>query len=424
MTALALPAGLDAQTMAAARLADKGPIDPGQVPCAVCSRPPAGHNDDDHPHQVPAEYALAAAALAAADRPVMDDIVEHLAAEHVPSGRSGPRVSDAGACSRQIWYRERPPAGYVPRTGIDQRRASLGALIHKGAEAARSARYPWRRYEMAVDVPGLDRPGRVDEYDPVLGLVIDDKTAGRAKWDLVGDGGPTGEQWAQLRIYGYALDAAGWPVRTLRIIAINRDSGAEEHFNEDFDPALGLAALDQLVTVATMVEAGMRPPRGGYGPRDWRCQWCPALDHCWNTRKAAELGRSPESVTILGERPEDPSIAWAAREVLAFSKQRLEVEKREDRAKALLQGVPPGTYGADSDDPVELYLSPSTSYGYKAAYGEVLGLVNLLAALLPDDVRPELDDIDVPVKKSFTTAARRPRAAGRKRRQVNRTDTP
>jgi hypothetical protein len=417
--ALGLPPGIDETTMAAATLLDKGPIDPEMIPCAVCAEPPLVHGDG-HEHQVPATYALAMAAAAAADRQVMDDIVEHLGSGYRPSGAFGPRVSDAGGCARAIWYRERPPAGYVPRTDIDQRRAALGKLIHLAADDARSARYPWRRYKLRVPIPGLDKPGEVDEYDPVLGLVVDDKTAGEYKWSVIGESGPTLEHWAQIRIYGYALDAIGWPVRTLRIIAINRDTGEEEHFDEDYDPADGLAALDELIAAATMIEAGAVPPRGGYGPKDWRCQWCPAMLHCWNVDLAARLERSPESVTILGEHPEDPSVAWAGREVLELSAQRLALEQREGRAKALLQGIRPDVYGKGSDQPVEVYTAPHTSYGYKDAYEQAASLVELLAALLPEDKRPDLTGLAVRKNRTYSTSVRRPkddRAATRKPRK-------
>lgn len=421
---LALPTGLDADTLAAAALVDAGPIDPELVPCSVCQTPAVAHGvtgeATGHEHQVPAVWALALAAASAADRTVMDDIVEHLDAGYTPSGQSGPRVSDAGACPRAVWYRERPPAGYVPRDDIDRRRAALGTLIHQAADAARAPRYPWRRYKLRIAIPGLDKPGEVDEYDPVLGMVIDDKTAGRAKWDLIGEDGPTEAQWAQVRIYGYALEMAGYPVRLLRIIAINRDTGAEEHFDEEYDPGLGLAALDELIAVATMIEAGVTPPRAGYGPRDWRCQWCEALHHCWQTERAAELGRSPESLIALGEHPEDPSIAWAAREILDLSKRRLELEKAEKRAKALVQGIKPDVYGKDSAEPVEVYDDWSTSYGYKDAYEKAAALIDVLAALVPEDMRPDLAEVTVERKRTRNTAVRRPkdqRAAARRPRK-------
>jgi hypothetical protein len=405
--ALVLPDGLTVDMLAAAALVEAGPVDPELAPCAACGDPPIAH-DNQHTYHPDPIWRLALQAQAAADRTVMDDIVAQLNTEHIPSGKTGPSPSDAGACRRALWYRDRPPADYTPRQ-IDERRAAIGTLIHAAGAHARSMRYPWRRYEMTVAIPGLDRGGRIDEYDPVFGEVVDWKTAGQAKWEIVGDDGPTPDMWAQPRIYAYALDMAGYPVRRIRIITINRDIGAEESFAEDHDPAKGLAALDALTEAATMIEAGVVPPRDGYGTRDWRCKWCPAMEHCWNVDRAAELGRSPESLTVLGERPDDPSIAWAGREAITLAGERLALEKREERAKGLLQGIRPGVYGADGDQPVEVFLDWHTSYGYKAAYERLAGLYEL-----PDEVRPPLAEVDeVPKKTTRKTAAKRVRAAKR-----------
>ncbi|WP_431935772.1 hypothetical protein [Micromonospora sp. RP3T] len=403
------PAGVTAEVLEAAALLDAGPIDPELVPCATCAQPPLVHDDVDHPHRPAPAYALALAAAAAEDRQVMADVVEHLDAAHVSSGRKGPSPSDAGKCRRQLWYRDRPPADYVPRV-IDSRRAALGTITHDAATAARSARYPWRQYKLRVAIPGLDRDGELDEYDPVLGRVIDWKTAGEAKWAIVGDDGPTGDQWDQGDIYAYALDFAGYPVRDVAIITINRDTGDEETFVRPYDPARSLAALDRLTEAATMVEAGVLPPRDGYGPRDWRCKWCPALDHCWQTARAAELGRSPVSLTLLGETPDDPSIAWAGREVLKVSAARLELEKLEDRAKDLVQGIAPRLYDEGAPDGgVEVYDKWSTSYDYKGAYETLRDYYEL-----PDGVRPALEEVgEVKRNRSKKTAVKKPRAATR-----------
>lgn len=404
----ALPEGVTGEMMLAAALLENGPVDPELVPCLVCREPSIMHSDS-HDHQMPPGYALALAATAADERDVMADVVEHLDAEHIPSGKSGPSPSDAGTCRRQLWYRDRPPADYTPRV-IDSRRAAIGTLIHKAGAAARAVRYPWRRYELPVEVPGLDRDGRADEYDPVLARVTDWESAGQAKWDVVGAGGPTDEKWAQVRIYGYALDMLGYPVRDLEIISINRDTGDEEHFREEYDPALSLAALDALIEAATMIEAGIVPPRDGLGPSDWRCKWCPALDHCWQTERAAKLDRSPESLVTLGEIPDDPSIAWAAREILRLSAKRLELEKREKLAKSLIQGITPDAYDTDAPDGgVELYHDWSTSYAYKAAFERLRDLYEL-----PDGVRPPIEEVGQVEKKiSKNTAVRRPRVADR-----------
>jgi hypothetical protein len=352
--------------------------------------------------------ALAAAALAAADREVMADIVAHLAAAYTPSGRSGPRVSDFGSCRRSVWYREAPPDGFTPDPAQYDRQAALGTILHAAAATARAARYPWRWYEYELTIPGLDKPGRVDEYDPVLGVVSDLKTGGTRKWDRIGEDGPDGSVWGQVLIYGLALDAAGLPVRTVRIMVVNRDTGAEEHYVRDYDPAAARAALDELVELATALDFGVVPPRDGYGPStDWQCRSCFARSHCWNVAAAAEAARSPESYTVLGADPDDESIVWAAEQFLAAKAARSAADEAYEVAKALIQGIEPATYGE-----IVIDTGRSTTVEYKDGFERVVALYGLSEAN-----RPPVAEIAEPTKKtSRYTTARRVRAAQRGRK--------
>lgn len=410
-----LLAGVDRLTLEAARLAEPGAIDREAIPCAVCELPAAIHPglvlvlaDPGHEHVVPAAYALALRALDAEAGSYMEPIVAGIRGEYVPSGSTTPRPSDAGACPRSVWYRVAPPDGYVPRTDIDEARAAIGTLIHKAGERYRPVRFPWRRFEMRVQIPGLERVGYIDEYDPVTGTVFDTKSAGRAKWVILADGPPE-DMWKQLRIYGWALYLADYPVRRLCIWGVNRDTGADEQHWEEFDPATAVAALDELVALATMLDAGQVPERTGRGPRDWRCQWCEALNHCWNVDRATELGRGPVSLTILGEEPGTPAIVHAGREFLRVSKDLRDLEGRAKFLKDLLQGLPVGPYGADREDGgVEIVNHVSTSVGYKEAYERLVDLWSL-----PEGERPSLAELPAPeVKKSVTQTAKTPRKAG------------
>lgn len=352
--------------------------------------------------------ALAEAALAVADREVMDDIVEAVDAEHVPSGNTGPRVSDVGSCRRSVWYREAPPEGFTADPLSYQRQAALGTIIHAKAAAVRAARYPWRWYETEVSVPGLDKKARIDEYDPVLGEVTDDKTAGARRWEMVGDDGPAPSAWQQAAVYAYALDDLGLPVRTLRIIVINRDTGAEEHFRQPYDPATARAALDDLIELATMLDLGVVPPRDGSGPsNDWQCRGCFARSHCWNLDAAAEAGRSPESYTILGAEPADPTIIWAGEKVLAAREVRLAAEKAEKEAKALIDGIEAGEYGD-----LTFKTTRRSMPEYKESFDRAVQLY-----ALPDKFRPPLAEVAEPVKRidKYTTVSRQ-RAAKRARK--------
>lgn len=323
----------------------------------------------------PAALLLAARAADAATRDAMDDIVEAQRAAYTPSGMTGPRVSDYGACSRRVWYRESPPAGYVPDpVTIYERHAALGTIIHAAAAAARSARYPWRRYEFEVRVPGLDRPGRVDEYDPVTGEVVDNKTVGSRKWEWVGPDGPADEAWGQGFIYGAALSDMGLPVQTITIFVINRENGQEEHHHRPFDPETAQEYLDTLLSQAMMLDLGVEPPRERPGPStDFECRVCPARGHCWDIPAATAAGRSPESWVKLGPSPDGMTIEWAGQEAIDANKARLQAEKKEDEARALIQGVTPGTYGD-----VRIVDSWGTSVDYKGAWAQMDGMYRTL----------------------------------------------
>jgi CRISPR/Cas system-associated exonuclease Cas4 (RecB family) len=347
---------------------------------------------------------LAAEALAVADRDVMDDIVEALDADYVPSGNTGPRVSDVGSCRRSVWYRESPPQGFVPDAPQYQRQAALGTLIHAKAAEARAARYPWRWYEFEVTVPGLDKRGRVDEYDPVLGEVTDLKSAGSRKWDIVGNEGPAEGAWGQGLLYALTLDEMGLPVQTVRIAVVNRDNGAEEHFRRPYDPAAARAVLDDLVELATMLDIGVVPPRDGLGPRaDWQCRSCVARSHCWNIPAAEEAGRSPESFTLLGEDPDEQAIIWAGERKLAATKAKNEAQKEEDVAKALIDGIE-GEHG-------DLVFTGHrrSMPEYKESFERTVQLYDL-----PEQDRPAAAEVAEPVRRTDRyTTVRRKRAAKR-----------
>jgi hypothetical protein len=411
-----LPDGLTPDMLRAAALLEQGwPIAPRPMPCAVCGLE-AGRHLAALPEGCtgwvhdPAD-ALALAAADAQDRDVMDDLVEAGDRDYVPSGRSGPRVSDYGSCGRAVWYRQQDPkpAGYLPAF-VDWRRAALGRIIHDAAAAARSVRYPWRRYEFEIPIPGLDKRGKVDEYDPVTGEVIDDKTCGDPKWAMVGDDGPTEDAWGQAFIYGYALDELGWPVRTITIIAIHRATGQEEHFTRPYDPGFARAALDELVTLAMTLEMGIVPDRVSYGPSGFPCSWCEHRDHCWNRAAAEAAGRSPRSYTLLGAAPTDEVIEWAAREEYAARKTATAADKAKDQAKELLEGLRPGRYG-------DMIIADRrrTMPKYKDGYNDAVVMLGLPQVFRPDEVPlPTRQDRWIearPVRKSDLEKERKAKAS-------------
>jgi hypothetical protein len=257
--------------------------------------------------------------------------------------------SDTGTCRRRIQLRERPPADLI-RNDVDHSAATLGDIFHEVISRARRDLYgphKGRKYEFSVTVPGLDRTGRVDEYDFLNAVITDYKSAGEYAWEDLGVEGPPKEHWKQLAIYGYALTCSGRDVDILRLIYIRRSNGEVEQFERRYDEAFAKAALAELTALALALDLGQELPRDGRGPTsDPICaRFCEFRDYCWNTAAAAAAGRSPESYTLLGEHPDIADIEWAAGQARDWKTNEKEAAREYKAAVPLLAGIPDGTYG-------------------------------------------------------------------------------
>lgn len=314
--------------------------------------------------------------------------------------RSNPRkpgewsigASDTSTCPRKIQYRNAPPDDLV-RASEDTREALAGTMLHEGITTRMQLLYPWREFGGKVRIPGLDRDSEFDVYDPITAELEDYKSAGRYRWDLVGDHGPDLTVWEQVMLYAYALIASGRPVRTVRVSYYHREKGHDETFVGPYDESMAKIALDRLLGYATSLDLGIDLPKTGTGPsNDELCRRCFARLHCWNIPAAESAGRSPESYTILGPAPADPEVVWAIREKVRTATERLDAEKEEKVAKGLLTGITPGRYGD-----FEGYESGGGGGDDHAAYAEALARFYVL----PDAERPALEDITMPQKRKY-----------------------
>jgi hypothetical protein len=317
----------------------------------------------------------------------MADVADHNTAERAKraDGRWQVSPSDVGSCPRQVWYREAPPDGYVPLPE-DTRKADAGTAFHAGITEARAALYPWREHKVRIVIPGLDRDGEGDEYDPITATLEDWKTAGKATWDHIGVHGPRERAWKQGFIYAYALRLAGRLVERVRLRYINRETGEEEVFTREYDEAYALAALGELVNLVTMLDAGLEPLRAGRGPDvDPLCDLCPARMHCWNIPAARAAGLTPQTYTVHGPNPtaEDPQVVWAVEEAGRARLERLDREKDEKAYKALAD-VPEGVYGT-----FEVTRGGGRKAQHKEAFEELLTRLEEWNAT-PEDERPPL----------------------------------
>jgi len=318
--------------------------------------------------------------------------------------------SDASSCRKAVEYRENPPADYEP-IPTDKRAALMGTLVHEGVRRIRKRRYPWRLFELPVDVPGLDRPGKCDEYDPMVGVVNDLKTAGDWKWEAIAEDGPPQGEWEQAQMYALGLARAGHYVTEVRITYVQRANGKDEVYVRPYDEAFALAAVDKLVAVLDALDAGLPLPRDREGPStDTVCRvYCPARDHCWNVPAAEAAQRSPESWTLVHD---DEDVEYQLSTYAEARTVEGDAKKTKERAKALLDGVPEGQYG-------EWYWG-HTGGKMGEPKPDIVERVKQLEGVYdaPDDVRPPLVDLPMPtVRKTSPLAVKvkHQRAAAREK---------
>lgn len=250
--------------------------------------------------------------------------------------------SDFGACRKQIEYRERPPEDYEP-VEVRKSAAILGSMLDEGMTRARRRRYPWRQYHRPILVPGLDREGEADEFDPIIGRVTDYKSAGEWQWDRVGESGPPERVWKQVQTYGLGLRAAGEKVETVEVIYLDRNGGLLEPFRRPYDEAYALLAVAELHVIIETLEAGLGLPRDRSGPTlDGICaNHCPAVRHCWGLDDVPD-DRTPEGWLLArdDEQVADLLAAYLAAHGLVSPN-----DRRKKEIRVALTGVEEGRYG-------------------------------------------------------------------------------
>lgn len=376
----------------------------GKCPATNCSR-----------YRADRAWKIAWEAIDAGATPLGVALREYDRREREKHYKKAPRVegewsigaSDTSTCPRKIQYRNSPPEDFE-RAPEDTREARMGTIIHTEVTRQMKVLYPWRMFAFKVRIPGLDRDSELDMYDPLTGELVDFKTAGDWRWDILGDEGPEWSTWEQVLLYGLALEEAGYYVSTLKLCYLKRCNGHDEEFEIPYDRAAAEAARDRLLDYAQALDLGLDLERTGEGPTtDALCRRCFARFHCWNIERAEELGRSPENLTHLGEDPDDEAIINAIEMKIETTAKRLAAEKEEKVAKALVDGITNGRYGEDGK--FEVYEQVTAGrISYKASYEKVLSMIDM-----PDGFRPESTAIE-PVKGRGTVTVK----VGRTRKAI------
>jgi hypothetical protein len=230
-------------------------------------------------------------------------------------------MSQLGACRRQTGYmlRQTPPDEDFRESGTQ---AILGTAIHEVlAEGLRLLVPEAHAEKLTVHFGGL--MGHPDVYHD--GVLRDYKTLGYGmQVESRRQRGPQQRERWQAHTYAAALIIGGFPVHTVQLDYIARDSSDEYLFEEPFDATAVAAAMNWLEDVrVTPVEQLERD----YRPDSKICANCKFFRRCWD----AERGTDDRHVLFV----DDPDVAaWAMRLQAAQA-----VRKRAEQDEADARGA-------------------------------------------------------------------------------------
>lgn len=202
-------------------------------------------------------------------------------------------MSALGDCQRRTGYRL-AKTDPDPEYKSEKIQAVMGSAIHQAAAFGSALLIPGAHAEtLEVDYCGLT--GHPDLY--ISGVVRDIKTIGyKMQLDRIRqDGARLRDRW-QAHTYGAGLIKRGYPVHTVEIDYLCRDSGEEYLFSEPWSIDQVEAAMKWLQTVR---ESAIETLNRDYRPDSAVCQSCEFFRRCWD----AEPGRSPLSV-LYTENPD------------------------------------------------------------------------------------------------------------------------
>lgn len=164
--------------------------------------------------------------------------------------------SSLGGCRRRVYHEliETPQINQTEKLA-----AILGTFIHSGIESVMEREDPFgENYLREIEVSYGGIKGHVDLYIKNEGAVVDWKTKKKSGLRYF----PSHSEIWQVQVYGYLLDANGYEVKTVSLVAIPRDgemSDIKVH-SEDYNPEVAKAALQWLQEIKdTVANSGAAP---------------------------------------------------------------------------------------------------------------------------------------------------------------------
>lgn len=246
--------------------------------------------------------------------------------------------SDIGGCRRRARY---IMDGYEPVNKVSSVVAMIGTAIHNQLKVVCEALGMPAEWE--VEYAGIK--GHFDRYEKEFSRLVDPKTTTSRHLESVKLHNPPINHIWQLSGYGAGMITKGYPVKTLRLDYIARDTGEEWQYEWHFDPQDVEDALEWKRDIED-VPFDLVPR--DYAPDSAWCQGCPfgGADGgiCW---AGGVPGRDPRSVLLVEGNVKAEA---AGQELFLLRKQ---IKDMEDRAKEL-KGVLDGLRPDDTDLRVQL----------------------------------------------------------------------
>lgn len=162
--------------------------------------------------------------------------------------------SEIGGCRRRAWHR----ISHTPTQNDEtlSMAAWMGTAIHKELERRLKRIDPFgARFMLEQSVGVGDLVGHVDCYDGDNREVIDWKTTTKRKLSSF----PSEQQRWQVQVYGYLMNANGYPVETVTLVGIPRD-GNELDVKIHSEPYDRQVAEDALAWLDEIIEWDDEPP--------------------------------------------------------------------------------------------------------------------------------------------------------------------
>lgn len=251
-------------------------------------------------------------------------------------------MSGLGGCTRCAAYSiaGTPPSDVAPAE--EARMAVLGTWIHLHLLPLMAEMLgPGAVYEQAVQLKaaGLVIPGTLD-------LAVDDVV-----WDLksvrewrlngVRRRGTFGEHRVQVMGYALARFQAGYPVRWVCWLYMDRSTGDIHVEVERFNNRAALAVIERVGQIRFHADDPDNAPREARGPGlSLACDHCPWLRRCWGPDAVPGEKGAQKSMAATVEGIAEALAIYAAGADLTSRG-----EKDKDFAKLVLAAVPDGPYG-------------------------------------------------------------------------------